>query len=102
MPRPSFALLDANLSVRRDDGLANTAQNAISRVGRQRSQCRGPESLNDEVDAKRQLPNELRDSRDDLPNRTCLEDPEQNGDPRSTQHRTCNEPQQGQASWNQA
>ena len=58
-------------------GLTNAGQNAIIKLGRLGSQgchCRWIESLHGEPDAERQLPKDLRDSRDGLPCRACLED----------------------------
>ena len=85
------------MTVRRDagGGLLNARHNAIIGVGRQGSQCGIIESLDDEPDAKRQLPNELREGREDLPHRAYLDDPEYHGDPRSLDQRTTYEPQQG-------
>jgi hypothetical protein len=63
---------------------------------------RGPESFKDQVNAKRRLPSDLRECRDDLPRRACLEDAEHDGDPRSADQRTSDEPQHGHPPWHQA
>jgi hypothetical protein len=58
----------------------------IPRDGRRRL-----ESLDGEVDAKRQLPQELRDCRNPLPRAALVEDVEKHGDPRKADQRTSDE-----------
>jgi hypothetical protein len=67
------------MTVRRDDcGLVDARRNAIFiRGGRQGSHCRCIESLDDQPDAKPQLPNELRDDHEEPKHGRRLEDPEQ-------------------------
>src|SRR5918994_3399678 len=100
-PRSRYVILPLSRSdttVRRDDGgLVNARQNAIIGGGRHGSQGRFIETLDDEPDAKRQLPNELREGREDLPHRAYLDDPEYRGDPRRHDQRTADESQHGQA-----
>ncbi len=67
-----------------------------------RGDRRRPESFDGEVDAKRQLPQELRDCRNPLPRTGELEDVEQHGDPRGANQRTSDEPQHGHPPWHQA
>src|SRR5215203_2554543 len=64
-------------------------------ISQKRSDRRWIESPHSEPDAKRQLPKELRDGRDILHHTPCLDDPEQDGDTRSDDQRTADEPQHG-------
>ena len=58
--------------------------------------------LDDEPDAERELPDELREDPDHLPHGARLDDPEHRGGRIRTQHRTRDEPQHGQAPRHQA
>src|SRR5215211_4946205 len=103
-PRSRYVALHLrrDMTCRRDDGgLINARQNAIIGVGRQGIQCRLIESLDDEPDAKRQLPNELWDDHEAPQHRHWLEDPEQYADETSDEHRAGDEPQQGHAPWHE-
>src|SRR5215208_8185767 len=90
-------------TVRRDDGgLVNARQNAIIRVGIQGSNCRWIESLDDEPDAKRQLPSELRDYRDGRPHGDLLVEAEQRRGRRGEGHGAADQSQHGQVPWNES
>src|SRR5919112_5330246 len=106
-PRSHYVALPLSRSdttVRRDDGgLLNARHNAITvGVGRQGSNCRWVESLDDQPDAKRQLPNELRDDHDAPQHRRWLEGPEQYADETGKEHGAGDEPQYGHATWNES
>jgi hypothetical protein len=91
------------MSVRRDDGgLLNARHDTIIRVGRQGSNRRCIESLDDQPDAKPQLPNELRDDHEAPQRGRRLEDPEQDGHETGEEHGAGYEPQNGHAPWHQA
>jgi hypothetical protein len=91
------------MTLRRDaGGLVNSRRYAIIGVARQGSQRRWVEALDDEPEAKRQLPQELRDDHEAPQHRHWLEDPEQDADETSEEHRAGDEPQQSHAPWHQA
>src|SRR5918994_2294372 len=98
-PRSRYVILPLSRSdttVRRDDGgLVNARQNAIIGAGRQGSNCGWIESLDDQPDAKRQLPNELRDDHEAPQHGARLEDPEQDAHETGEEHGAGYEPQQG-------
>jgi hypothetical protein len=85
----STALLELPGSHRR--GWGALARSGIS--GSTGQDRRGLESFDHEVDAKRQLPDEFRDCRDDLRCGARLEDVEQHSGPRGDDQRTSDEPQ---------
>ena len=62
---------------------------------------RRPEALDGEVDAERQLPEELRDRRDALDRGACFDAAEHDGDPRDADQRTADQPQHGHPPWHQ-
>ena len=91
------------MSVRRDDGgLLNARHDTIIRVGRQGSNRRWIESLDDQPDAKRQLPQELWHDCDGLHRTALLDDPQHDGSPRSDDQGTSYEPQHGHAPWHES
>ena len=92
------------MPVRRDygGGLVKARQDAIIGIGREGSQRGWVEPLDDEPDAERQLPNELRDDHEAPQHAQRLEDPEQYAHETGEEHRTRDEPQYGHAPWNQA
>src|ERR671916_277063 len=91
------------MTVGRDDGgLVDARRYGIIGAGSQGSHCRWIESLDDEPDAKRQLPNELRDDHEAPQRGARLEDPEQYAHETGDEHGAGDEPQYGHAPWHQA
>src|SRR4028119_1964851 len=95
--------LRSDMTVGRDDsGLADARRNPIVGVSRQGSHCGWVEPLDDEPDAERQLPNELRDDHEAPQHGARLEDPEQDAHETGEEHRTRDEPQHGHAPRNRS